>query len=356
MFSYRFPVVRGVQANKEYFIGMLPLEYLSKLFPDDPDVVAPEFRAQRRVNEQRIPAIRDYILKNRTSYVFSALSASIDGNFKFIPSEVSLDLGILEVEMNSVFLINDGQHRKASLDEALKEDPSLKKETISIVFFKDDGLKRSQQMFTDLNKHAVKTSNSLSTLYDTRDPLAVITKNIVNKISFFHDFTDKERDNLGKNSGKLFTLTTLYKANKRILAGYDVSSKTEAFLVSFWKNISENIAEWQELMKKQITKRDLREDYIITLGVVLLAFGRLGASLYPQKDLSVDFSKLKQINWLRNNKEWEGRCIRENGHIINNEEAILLTGNVLKKMLNISLTKEELLKEQKLKEQKCRRK
>lgn len=70
MFSYRFPVVRGVQANKEYFIGMLPLEYLSKLFPDDSDVVAPEFRAQRRVNEQRIPAIRDYILKNRTSYVF----------------------------------------------------------------------------------------------------------------------------------------------------------------------------------------------------------------------------------------------------------------------------------------------
>ena len=37
------------------------------------------------------------------------------------------------------------------------------------------GLKRSQQMFTDLNKHAVKTSNSLSELYDSTDKIAAVT-------------------------------------------------------------------------------------------------------------------------------------------------------------------------------------
>ena len=64
--------------------------------------------------------------------------------------------------MGARFLINDGQHRKAAIEAALKEDQALAQETISIVFFKDDGLKRSQQMFADLNKHAVKSTTSLS--------------------------------------------------------------------------------------------------------------------------------------------------------------------------------------------------
>ena len=66
---------------------------------------------------------------------FSALSASIDGEFEFISCEMDENIGILKVDMNAVFLINDGQHRKAAIEAAMKEDPSLEKETISIVFF-----------------------------------------------------------------------------------------------------------------------------------------------------------------------------------------------------------------------------
>ena len=88
----------------------------------------------------------------------------------------------------------------------MEEDPSLGKETISIVFYSDNGLARSQQMFTDLNKHAVKTSNSLATLYDARDQIAVATKNIIDAIPFFKSYTDKERDILGKNSSNLFKI------------------------------------------------------------------------------------------------------------------------------------------------------
>ena len=60
--------------------------------------------------------------------------------------------------MDAKLLINDGQHRKAAILAAIKEDETLLNETISVVFFQDQGLARSQQMFTDLNKHAVKTS------------------------------------------------------------------------------------------------------------------------------------------------------------------------------------------------------
>ena len=96
--------------------------------------------------------------------------------------------------MDARFMIVDGQHRKASIIEALCEDETLKNETISVVLYEDKGLENSQQMFTDLNKHAVKTSNSIAELYDSRDPLAVITRRVVGSIDFLNQFTDKEKD------------------------------------------------------------------------------------------------------------------------------------------------------------------
>ena len=189
--TYKFSVVKGMQAQREYYIAMLPLGTLSKIFRNERDYIAPEFRAQRCINEARIPEIRDYILNNRGNYVFSALSASIDGSMKFIPSELDDSIGILEVDMEAVFLINDGQHRKAAIEAALEEAPDLARETISIVFFEDAGLKRSQQMFADLNKHAVKSTMSLSTLYDSRDDLANAVKEVVSKVSFLSKYTDE---------------------------------------------------------------------------------------------------------------------------------------------------------------------
>ena len=181
---------------------------MSKIFVTDSSDVPAEYRAQRKLNEARIPEICGYILSNRDSYVFSALAASVDGDMKFVPADSNENAGLLEIDMTASFLINDGQHRKAAIEAAIAEDESLKEETISIVLYKDQGLQRSQQMFTDLNKHAVTTSKSLNTLYESKDPVALITKNVVNSISFLRKYTDKEKDNLSKYSSKVFQITT----------------------------------------------------------------------------------------------------------------------------------------------------
>ena len=178
-FCYNFSAVRGTQAGRDYYIAMIPLGLLSKLFNDEEDYLLPEYRAQRKINEQRIPEIRDYILANPKTYVFSALSASIDGEFNFESSELDENLGVLHIDMNAVLLINDGQHRKAAIEAALKENQELGSETISVVLFRDEGLGRSQQMFADLNKYAVKPSKSLSTLYDERNELSNAVKEVI---------------------------------------------------------------------------------------------------------------------------------------------------------------------------------
>lgn len=347
-FSYRFPAVKGTQANTEYYISMVPMKLLPKLFPENNEIVLPEFRAQRKINESRIPEIKNYILINRENYVFSALSASIDGDFVF--NEISNGTGILEVDMNATFLINDGQHRKAAIEAAMEEDNSLGEETISIVFFRDNGLQRSQQMFTDLNKHAVKTSNSLSTLYDYRDSVAVATKAIIDEVPFFRKYTDKERDILGKNSSNLFTLNNLYKANLKIVHADDCGESELAFLKAYWNEISNNVVEWNEVMAKSLTKKDLRENYIISLSITLNALGKLGKYFYshPKIDMKSYLLKLQNIDWLRSNPDWLGRTIRENGKVMNSEEAITLTCSKIKSLIGLPLSKEELSKEKQL--------
>jgi len=346
-FNYSFPAVKGKQAGREYYITMVPLSLLSKLFPVEMDDVFPEYRAQRKINENRIPEMKQYILDNRNSYVFSALSASIDGNFKFTPLENS-DAGVLQIDMNSTFLINDGQHRKAAIEAAIKDDESLADETISIVFFKDNGLKRSQQMFTDLNKHAVKSSNSLSTLYDSRDEIAVATLDVIEAIDFFKKYVDKEKDILGKNSQKLLTLNTLYKANQKILHSCECSKDDKKFLIDYWKIVVSNIREWSDVDSRRITKQDIREDYIICLSLTFNSFGRLGRYFYDNRNVSMDKSlrNLQDIDWSRRSKNWLNRTIKYDGKVLSSDEAMILTCSKIKQLIGLDLSKDDLQKEE----------
>ena len=141
---------------------MCPLKLIPRLFTFDDEELVPELRSQRILNRSRIPDMSQYIVDNKNSYVFSAITASIDGKVQFRPfsdeGEVSR-IGTLKIDMNSQFIINDGQHRRAAIAEALKKEPRLGDESISVVFFIDKGLKRCQQMFADLNRYAVRPVN-----------------------------------------------------------------------------------------------------------------------------------------------------------------------------------------------------
>ena len=348
---YRFPAMRGIQANSEYFVCMIPLGVLSKIFIEDSSDVLPEFRAQRKLNEQRIPEIRNYIINNRDSYVFSALAASVDGEVAFFPTKESGNIGELEIDMNATFLINDGQHRKAAIIEAIEFDESLKDETIALVLYRDKGLARSQQMFTDLNKHAVNTSKSLNTLYDSKDPMAVMTKQVVAQVPFLRKYTDKEKDNLANYAAKLFTLSVFYDVNKRIIKNPVNIEEESRFLIDFWTTIVANMRDWNDMDKGELSKKELREAYISLRGITLHAFGKLGAYFFshPQYDLHKYLTGLSKIDWSRSNLEcWENRAITDKGRINRNEKGIFLTYIQIKRLLNLEIDSEEAAREKQL--------
>ena len=66
-----FPVIRGLQARREYYVAMWSLRMLRQISIFDEDELPPELRAQRTLNRSRIPEISGYINDNPDDYVFS---------------------------------------------------------------------------------------------------------------------------------------------------------------------------------------------------------------------------------------------------------------------------------------------
>jgi len=85
------------------------------------------------------------------------------------------------------------------------------------VFFLDVGLKRSQQMFTDLNRYAARPAPFTEHPYDHRDKMP---RAVVKEVKVFRTLTDTERSTLTTRSGKLFTLSSIYNANFALLTNH----------------------------------------------------------------------------------------------------------------------------------------
>lgn len=354
-FYYSFPAIMGKQAGRDFFVIMCPLSILSKLFIFNEEELPPEHRAQRILNKTRIPEMASYIVNNPKDYVFSSVTASVDGDFEFEPLNKDFDekIGTLKVAMDSRLLINDGQHRRAAIEEALRSNPDLSDETISVVLFVDEGLKRSQQIFADLNKHAVNVSKSIGILYDSRDPIAMISKSLLDDNNILQTFTDKENPSLSKFSPKMFTLSSINETNKKLLSKLNIDDDKKVKLVTeFWETLSKSMIEWNSVFNKELSAKLFRDSYVSASGVVLEALGLVGNYLYknhPDNWQSI-LSNVSKINWNRENlKDWQNRVIGLNGRIVKSATYVRLTANLIKLKLGLELTTDELKLENDLK-------
>lgn len=349
-FEYVFPAIRGLQAGREYFVSMCPMRLLPKMFLFDEEELVPELRAQRILNKTRLPEMIRYIIDNPKDYVFSAITASVDGDLRFDPLGTSSHgdrVGTLHVSMSARFIINDGQHRRAAIEMALKERPELADESIAVVFFQDSGLHRCQQMFADLNRHAVRPSKSVGVLYDHRDDLAIVARLLIAKSKRFHDVVELERSSLSARSRKLFTLSAIYGATSALLRGIKLpdTNARVALAVDFWEAVADRIPEWQSVMARKTAAADVRRDFIHSHGIVLHALGRVGNALLRAgqdiRALTKRLQPLEGIDWSRANRRlWEGRAMI-GGRVSKAEQNVVLTTNALKKRLGLPLSAEE---------------
>lgn len=349
--TYQFPAIRGIQAGREYYVTMFPLTVVARLFTFDDSDLPPTMRAQRVLNRARIPTIANYLISNPNDYVLSSITASVDGEVQFIPigeREHESKIGKLIVPMTAKIVVNDGQHRKAAIEEALRSRPELGLDTISVVLFMDFGLKRSQQMFADLNKHAVPPTKSLGILYDRRNSLSKLVVSLLEMVPIFNGLTEFEKTTISNRSVKMFTLSSIYQATEALLGKCpDLDANFGDYMdiaSQYWNEVFRNIPEWQWVVEKRVTTAELRKEYVHAHGVVLHALGRVGHVLieqYPDK-WREKLTQLQKIDWSRENtKLWEGRAM-VGGRINKSQANLVLTNNLIKQYLGIPLSKDEL--------------
>jgi DNA sulfur modification protein DndB len=350
MDEWVLPAIRGVQARREYYVVLVRLRELPRLFAPIDAKMPPELRAQRTLNKVRVPKIASYILGNPDDYTFSSLVGAVDGLPRFEPAGEKSRLGTLYIPRAMPVALLDGQHRRAAIEQAVREDNAKKKgstgigdETISLVLFIDNGLEKAQQKFADLNRFGVRPNGSLSLLYDHRDELANLARTVVEEVPLFAKLTDREKTSIAGGSSKLFALGAVHGATRALLRESSYNrEESKKLAVSFWSETASTMRDWQAVAEGKIKASELREKYIHAHAVTLEAIGRVGSSLLRERpeNWKKDVARLATLDWSRSNPVWAGRAL-VTGRVSKTAMSVVLTANVLKKHLGLELGVED---------------
>lgn len=340
-----FPAIRGRMGKRGFFVATVKLSLVPKLFRfRDWAELPPEQRAQRVLQKSRIPEITQYILENEDGYLFSAITASYNTEPTFTPLEGHADIGTLQMPFEADLVINDGQHRRAAIEEALKENPQLGDDTISVVLFPWEDLDRVQQMFSDLNRTARTTSKSLNILYNHRDLMSQVTLSAIERVEAFKGLVDKDRISLPLRSPKLFTLGSIYDGTTALLGSVtDADFDTKLLMaIEYWDAVAANMKEWERVRSGDLRPFELRQEYISTHAVILWGLGAMGQTLtstYPN-DWQSKLSQLRTIDWRRTNREWQGVAMT-GSDVVNRRQSRMDTASFLKLKMGLALTPAE---------------
>ncbi len=343
-----FPAMKGSLGKRTYYSCLMKLNAIPKMFTfRDWIEFTPEDREQRVLNKKRIPEIARYILDNEEGYLFASITASYKCEVQFTPVGEE-GLGALSMEFEDAnFVINDGQHRCAAIAHAIKENPSIGEETISVLLFPYESKERVQQMFSDLNRFVQKTSKSLDILFDKRDLLARVTLDVT-ETPVFKDFVEKDAVSLPIRSAKMFSLAALYDANEELLNGKlnGASDKDQGSFVSmvtdYWTAVSKALPEWTKVRNGELKALELRQESLSSHAIVLRALGAVGADLIADdpKGWKERLLDLKKVDWKRKNPDWENVCIVANS-VVSNRQARQATKAYIKSVLKLELSDTE---------------
>ena len=156
---------------------------------------------------------------------------------------------------------------------------------------------------------------------------------------------------ISNRSSKLFTLSSIKNASKALLrkGGKDLISEEDKLIATdFWSEVTQNMPDWIKAKDKKLMTSELREQYIHAHGVMLQAMGNIGADLLSnfESDWKKRLTNLSEIDWSRQNKNWEGRALIH-GRVSKARSNVILTGNYIKQHLGIALNdiEEKLEKE-----------
>jgi hypothetical protein len=222
--SYTFAAIRGIQAGDEYYTCICDLATIPRLFLFNESAVPAELRSQRHVNKSRIPEIANYILENPKNYIFSAITASIDGKVEFKPIKLDKDdlAGTLEQVIKGIEQV------------AVKQWPYDGKAT------EDEDKKKKQKELDAFVEIWMKEAKAIDkTKSDQADKFVMFSADIYEKKRYDELFKLKPEQIKNMISGGDVVLKLLEKISKsdEIDSNFKKQLKYLICLCKYWTNI-----------------------------------------------------------------------------------------------------------------------
>lgn len=326
------PALRGRMGSTVFYSVTLPLGLVPKLFgaTQAGDVALPlTERHQRALDPKRVPQIARYITEHSEDYFFASITATVDSpthTLRFEPlsqDEHGRDegpVGRLHLPLEADWSINDGQHRVAGIARAVHEDPSLRTDTLSVLILPYQDLQRSQQIFSDLNFYAEKTSRSLDILFDQRVPINRIANRVADEVTLFMGRTDKERPNVTARSANFITLSLIQNATQALVG--DVATYSDAVAdgaIYFWEAVAENTQPLQRIAAGVLSPQEARENWLTAYGLFFTSVAAAARPLvreHPDDWEARLAAILQAVDWRKSNPVWQSIGVMRDADVI----------------------------------------
>lgn len=238
MKSIDIPAIRGYMGSIIYYTATFTFKQIAeRVSPiDDELYTSSSLRDQiQRSLTKNYVSIKNYILTQKEHFFNALVLAIYDGEPTW--NELELDfkgidyysMGFLRLNGEEKIFPVDGQHRVEGIREAIKENPELEDETITVIFIghhnDKEGKEKTRRIFSTLNRYAKPVKPGDIIALDEDDTVAIVTRNLLETYPLFINDNVKAdlkgSKALSDNDTKSFTsLLTLYDTNRIIYTYY----------------------------------------------------------------------------------------------------------------------------------------
>lgn len=343
---YTFPALRGRQGEHDFYILLCPLHLVPRIFLFDEAQVPSGWQPRPSLNPGAVEKLARYIQRHAADYVLAPLVATASAPVEFVPSTAAFqEIGSVKIPLRAIMVIQDGQHRRAAIEQLLVKAPSLMDNSVAVMLFPDPTLDRSPAIFNALNQQYVQANASRRVAHDPVRPLAGVARRVAEEVPIFQGRVDYERTTISNRAIALFTMNAVFQATQALLnvsENEDISDEQVEYALQFWTLLGEIIPEWQRVIAGETSPAALRPNYVHVHSVTLLAIGRAGTALsaaYPE-NWRAKLDAWRVLDWSRQNPAWEGRAMLQ-GRMSKKHNSIQLTANLLKMTLGLPLTEKE---------------
>jgi DNA sulfur modification protein DndB len=149
----------------------------------------------------RTSEITNYLLTNENRFLGAIIVAAWGGAPEYLPLEMEKNsengdvlagmdrnFGVLTFDGTHQFFALDGQHRLKAIKDAIKRNPELGREDITVIvvphFDDETGRRRTRRLFTNINRNAVKTTAQENIALDEDDGFAILTRRLLDDHEF----------------------------------------------------------------------------------------------------------------------------------------------------------------------------